>query len=233
MADIPQYRHPYWDTQPPLRFDPYASTQTRSPNEPLIRIAQTLTEVTGPIVGAEFVSRGDNDLTTHSNGQPIGQRILVTGRVTDEDGRPIRRSLVEIWQANAGGRYRHPRDPGNAALDPHFNGDGRTLTDDNGEYSFMTIRPGSYPWRNHFNAWRPAHIHFSLFGHAHATRLVTQMYFPGDDMLPYDPIFNSTANPVARQKLIATFDWARTKPDFAHAFRFDIVLRGRDATPWE
>jgi protocatechuate 3,4-dioxygenase, beta subunit len=233
MADIPQYRRPYWETQPPLRHEPYGSTRTRSPLEPLIPLQQTLTEVTGPLFGAAFVRQGDNDLTCHGSGQPIGQRIIVAGRVTDEDGRPVRDALMEVWQANASGRYLHARDQGNAALDPNFSGVGRTATDADGRYSFLTVRPGSYPWKNHFNAWRPAHIHFSLFGNAYATRLVTQMYFPGDDMLPFDPIFNATANEIARGKLIAEFDWAATKADFAHAFRFDIVLRGRDSTPWE
>jgi len=233
MAEIVQYRQPYWGTQPPLRYDPYASTQTRSPNQPLIKISQTLTEATGPLIGAEVVHTGDNDLTCHGSGHPIGQRIVVSGRVVDEDGRPVRNALIEVWQANSAGRYMHSRDPGNAPLDPNFKGAGRTATDNDGRYSFLTVRPGSYPWKNHFNAWRPAHIHFSLFGNAHATRLVTQMYFPGDDMLPYDPIFNATANEIARQRLVAAFDWAHTRPDYAQAFQFDIVLRGRDATPWE
>jgi len=233
MSAITSYYRPFPGTQPPYRHDPYVATQKRSPALAPIAIAQTLSEVTGPHVGNESIKSGDNDLTACGASAPIGQRILVTGRVLDENGRPIRDALVEVWQANAAGRYRHPRDTWNAPLDPNFMGEGRALTDAQGRYSFLTIRPGAYPWKNHFNAWRPAHIHFSLFGNAHATRLVTQMYFPGDDMLLFDPIFNSVPDANARTRLIARFDWSRTQPDYAHAFEFDIVLRGRDSTPWE
>lgn len=228
-----RYRKPYTDTQPPYRHDAYASTVKRSPREPLVSIEQTVSEVTGPLFGAQFIQEGDNDLTAHGRGAPIGLRIVVHGRVLDEAGRPVRNTLVEVWQANSAGRYQHKRDQWDAPLDDNFKGEGRTVTDSDGRYSFLTIRPGPYPWKNHFNAWRPAHIHFSLFGNAYAQRLVTQMYFPGDDMLPFDPIFNATPDANARQRLISRFDWARTLPDYAHAYEFDIVLRGRDATPWE
>jgi protocatechuate 3,4-dioxygenase beta subunit len=233
VPEIAQYYRPYWDTQPEYRFDPYVATQSRSPSRPLVVLPQTLSEMTGPLIGREFLKAGDNDLTAHGNGQPIGQRIFVSGRVTDQNGRPVRNALIEIWQANSAGRYQHKRDDWDAPLDDNFFGAGRTLTDDDGRYQFLTIRPGAYPWKNHFNAWRPAHIHFSLFGNAYATRLVTQMYFPGDDMLPFDPIFNSIPDDKARRGLIASYDWGGTKPNWAQAFRFDIVLRGRDSTAWE
>lgn len=228
-----QYRRPYWDTQPEYRFDPYASTQLRSPAQPLIALPQSLSEVTGPTFGPEFVREGDNDLTVGNGGEPIGERMLVTGRVLDENGRPVPNALIEVWQANAAGRYTHKRDQHDAPLDPHFSGKGRTITDANGQYQFKTIKPGAYPWRNHHNAWRPQHIHFSLFGNAYATRLVTQMYFPGDPLLAYDPIFQCVPDEKARNRLIATFDWETTAPEYALGYRFDIVLRGRDATPME
>jgi protocatechuate 3,4-dioxygenase beta subunit len=233
MNEIAPYRRPFPNTQPPDRSDPYVSSQSRSPRQPLIALTHTLSEVTGPLFGKESLRKDDNDLTAHGAAAPLGQRIVVHGRVLDENGRPVRGALIEVWQANAAGRYRHKRDQWNAPLDPNFVGAGRTLTDDDGRYTFLTIRPGSYPWANHYNAWRPAHIHFSLFGSAYAQRLVTQMYFPGDDMLPFDPIFNSTPDLNARNRLIARFDWAATVPDFAHAFEFDIVLRGREGTPLE
>ncbi|SPA43568.1 Protocatechuate 3,4-dioxygenase beta chain [Cupriavidus taiwanensis] len=233
MTRFAQYRRPYWDTQPEYRFDPYASTHKRSPGQPLIALPQSLSEVTGPAFGAEFVREGDNDLTIGNGGEPIGERILVTGRVLDENGRPVPNALIEVWQANAAGRYVHKRDQHDAPLDPNFSGAGRTVTDANGHYRFKTIRPGAYPWRNHHNAWRPQHIHFSLFGNAYATRLVTQMYFPGDPLLPFDPIFNCVPDQKARDRLIASLDWETTQPEYALGYRFDIVLRGRDATPME
>jgi protocatechuate 3,4-dioxygenase beta subunit len=173
------------------------------------------------------------DLTCQGKGQPLGERIVVSGRVLDEDGRPVSNSLVEIWQANAAGRYLHKVDQHDAPLDPNFTGVGQTFTDEEGRYRFITIRPGAYPWRNHQNAWRPQHIHFSLFGPAFATRLVTQMYFPGDPLLEFDPIFNSVPDEAARKSLISHFDWATTAPEIALGFRFDIILRGRNATPLE
>lgn len=233
MSDLAQYRRPFWDTQPPYRFDPYGSTQLRSPNEPLIVVAQTLSEITGPAFGGAFVKKGDNDLTCIASAGAIGERIIVSGRVLDENGRPVPDALIEIWQANAAGRYLHKRDQHDAPLDPNFSGEGRTVTDAHGCYQFKTIKPGAYPWGNHYNGWRPQHIHFSLFGRAYATRLVTQMYFPGDPLLEFDPIFQCVPDAKARSRLIATLDWETTVPEYALGYRFDIVLRGRNATPME
>jgi len=233
MAEIAQYRRPAPNTQPEYRCESYMSTHKRSPSHPLILMPQTLSEVTGPVFGLNDIQAGDNDLLRQHSGDPLGERIVVSGRVTDDRGRPLAHSLIEIWQANAAGRYLHKNDQHNAPLDPNFTGGGRTLTDADGCYRFTTIKPGAYPWRNHFNAWRPAHIHFSLFGPAFATRLVTQMYFPGDPLLDFDPIYLSIPDEKARQRLISRFDWDNTVPDHALGFRFDIVLRGRDATPME
>ncbi|MGH2607623.1 MAG: protocatechuate 3,4-dioxygenase subunit beta, partial [Tepidiformaceae bacterium] len=166
-------------------------------------------------------------------GEPIGQRIILAGRVLDGDGTPIPSTLVEVWQANAAGRYAHANDEHDAPLDPNFTGGGRCLTGADGRYRFVTIQPGAYPWQNHPNAWRPAHVHFSLFGPAFATRLITQMYFPGDPLLAYDPIFQSIPDVAARERLVAAFDLDLTEPGHALGYRFDIVLRGRDATPAE
>ena len=221
------------ETQPQRRYDGYKSTALRNPRQPFILTPQTLSEVTGPVYGHGPIAENDNDLTRQSAGEPQGERIIVSGRVLDEDGRPIPDTLVEIWQANAAGRYRHVGDNHPAPLDPNFIGAGRTLTDANGVYRFTTIRPGIYPWRNHYNAWRPAHIHFSLFGTAFLSRLVTQMYFPGDPLFPFDPIFQSIPDQKARERLISKFDLEATQPEWALAFHFDIVLRGRDATPFE
>ena len=194
-------------------------------------LPHTLSEITGPVFGADILGPDDHDLMHQHAGAPIGERIIVSGRVIDENGRPVPSTLVEVWQANAAGRYRHQNDRHDAPLDPNFSGCGRVITDADGRYRFVTIRPGAYPWRNHHNAWRPAHIHFSLFGRAFATRLVTQMYFPGDPLLPLDPIFNCVADPVAQQRLIAAFDLESTVPEVALGYRWDIVLRGRAATP--
>jgi protocatechuate 3,4-dioxygenase beta subunit len=196
-------------------------------------LPHTLTEVTGPAYGHERVGALDHDLTRQHDGEPLGERITVSGRVLDGDGRPVRDTLVELWQANSAGRYRHHADQHPAPLDPNFSGAGRTLTDDEGRYSFMTIRPGAYPWGNHPKAWRPAHIHFSLFGPAFATRLITQMYFPGDPLFEYDPIFQSVRDPRARDRLVARFDIDKAQEEWALGYTFDIVLRGRDATPVE
>jgi protocatechuate 3,4-dioxygenase beta subunit len=163
----------------------------------------------------------------------LGERIIVAGRVLDEDGRAVPGSLIEIWQANACGRYHHDVDQHDAPLDPHFIGRGRVITDEAGRYRFITIKPAAYPWRNHPNAWRPAHIHFSLFGPAFATRLVTQMYFEGDPLLPLDPILAGIPDPAARQRLVSILDITASVPEWALAYRFDIVLRGRAATPME
>jgi protocatechuate 3,4-dioxygenase beta subunit len=199
----------------------------------LILLPQSLSELTGPIYGHDRVSPADCDLTQQHAGEPQGERIIVSGRVLDEDGRPVPRTLVEIWQTNAAGRYKHVNDQHPAPLDPNFSGAGRAITDDEGRYRFVTIKPGAYPWRNHSNAWRPRHIHFSLFGPCFLTRLVTQMYFAGDPLLPLDPIFNSVPDPAARLRMISSFDLETTIPEFALGYRFDIVLRGRNATPME
>ena len=231
MKEIAGYRKSYWDTQPEYLYPPYRSTVKRAPTKPLVLLPQTLSEVTGPLFGREDIGPDDNDLTRQHAGEPIGERMIVSGRVLDENGRPIPHTLVEIWQANASGRYRHAADRHDAPLDPNFTGCGRALTDERGRYWFKTIKPGAYPWRNHYNAWRPAHIHFSLFGEAFIQRLVTQMYFPGDPLLPYDPMFTSVPDEKARNRLIGGYDWENTVPEQAIAYRFDIVLRGRDATP--
>lgn len=228
------FSRPRVGTQPDYLHTPYISSLKRAPQKPLVRIPQTLSEMTGPLFKRDELIQDGCDLAhSASGGEAVGQRIMVSGRVLDEDGRIIPNTLIEIWQANAAGRYLHPWDQHDAPLDPNFSGQGKTFTDDQGRYRFQTIRPGCYPWRNHYNAWRPAHIHLSLFGPSIATRLVTQMYFPGDSMLPFDPIFNCTADESARQRLISHFDWETTIPDSTLGFRFDIILRGRDATPFE
>jgi protocatechuate 3,4-dioxygenase beta subunit len=209
----------------------YRSTALRHPVEPLITIPQTLSEITGPVYPYDAIGPIDSDLTRQHAAAPLGERIIVEGRVLDENGRPLPRTLVEIWQANAAGRYAHDVDRHDAPLDPNFSGTGRTITDEEGRYRFVTIKPGHYPWGNHENAWRPAHIHFSVLGPGFLTRLVTQMYFPGDPLFPLDPIFNSVADPAVRQRLVSSFDINLTIPDWALGFRWDIVLRGREATP--
>lgn len=218
---------------PPSLSPGYKSTVLRTPRRPLIRIPQTLSELTGPVFGHESVGEHDNDLTLQHAGEPLGERIIVSGRVTDEDGRPIPDTLIEVWQANAAGRYVHVVDQHPAPLDPNFSGAGRTVTDQNGFYRFVTVKPGAYPWRNHHNAWRPAHIHLSLFGPSFLTRLITQMYFPGDPLFPFDPIFNSVTDEKARNRLISRFDLETTEPEWALGYKFDIVLRGREQTPFE
>jgi len=233
MAEFAGYRRPYWGTQPDYLHATYVSTRIRSPAKPLVMIPQTLSEITGPVFDQGDVGTGNHDLTRQHAGEPLGERMVVHGRVLDENARPVPHTLVELWQANAAGRYRHDRDRHDAPLDLNFTGCGRALTDAEGRYRFVTIKPGAYPWRNHYNAWRPAHLHFSLFGPAFMTRLVTQMYFPGDPLLPFDPIFNCTADEKARNRLISQFDWEGTRPEHALGYRFDIILRGRDATPME
>lgn len=232
-APLRGYRAADAGTQPDLLYPPYVSTQKRAPAAALVRMPPTLSEVTGPLFGYERIRANDFDLTKQHDGDPIGERIVVSGRVLDANARPVAHTLVEIWQANAAGRYPHPRDTHDAPTDPNFTGCGRTLTDADGSYRFVTIRPGEYPWRNHANAWRPAHIHFSLFGPAFVTRLVTQMYFPGDPLIEYDPMLTSIPDAMARKRLISTFDWDTTIPEQALGYRFDIVLRGRDETPME
>jgi protocatechuate 3,4-dioxygenase, beta subunit len=218
---------------PPYLWPDYVSTRLRAPRQPLLILPESLEDPAGPAYGHGPVGELDHDLTRQHAGEPLGQRIVVSGRVLDEDGKPVRSSLVEIWQANAGGRYRHDVDRHEAPLDPNFSGAGRCVTDDEGRYRFVTIKPGAYPWGNHPNAWRPAHIHFSLFGRAFSQRLITQMYFPDDPLFPYDPIFASVRDPAARERLISSFDLETTLPDWALGFRFDIVLRGAAATPLE
>jgi protocatechuate 3,4-dioxygenase beta subunit len=233
MTGLSTYPRPPRGTQPEYLFPGYGSTVKRAPARPLILLPHTLTELTGPLFGVDTVQPQDADLTRQHVGEPLGERIIVSGRVLDEDGRPVPQALVEVWQANAAGRYRHAGDRHDAPLDPNFTGCGRTRTGPDGSYRFVTIRPGAYPWRNHPNAWRPAHIHFSLFGRSFCDRLVTQMYFPGDPLLPFDPMLLSLPDEQARQRLVAVFDWETTAPEFALGYRFDIVLRGRSATPLE
>jgi protocatechuate 3,4-dioxygenase beta subunit len=224
-----------WAVQPPYLHPPYKSTVKRSPSRPLIPLAQTLSELTGPVYGEDEIDPLDNDLTKNAmkTAEPIGERIIVTGRVLDDRGKPIPNALVEVWQANACGRYMHKVDQHDAPLDPNFHGAGRMLTDKNGVYRFTTIRPGAYPWRNHPNAWRPAHIHFSVFGVNFLQRLVTQMYFPGDPLLPLDPIYNGIPDKEARKQLISVYDHDVTQPAWALGFRFDLVVCGPRQTPFE
>ena len=220
-------------SSPPALFPDYRSTGLRAPRQPLIEIPQTLTEATGPVDGWDrLMGPAFHDMTTQHSGEPIGQRIHVSGRVLDEDARPVANTVVEIWQANSAGRYIHSKDGWDAPLDPNFTGAGRVVTDAEGRYRFTTIRPGAYPWGNHKNAWRPAHIHLSLLGPAFATRLVTQMYFPEDPLIEIDPIANAVPMPF-RQRMVSRFDLATTEPGFALGYLFDIVLKGREQTPFE
>ncbi len=221
------------DGEVPFLAPDYQSTVLRAPKRPLVPLPQTLSETTGPVYGHDKVGPLDHDLTRQHGGEPIGERIIVSGRVLDGDGGPVADSLIEVWQPNAAGRYAHKGDQHEAPLDPNFTGAGRIVTDAEGQYHFITVKPGAYPWRNHPNAWRPAHIHFSLFGPAFATRLMTQMYFPNDPLLPLDPIFNAVPDETARDRLVAAFELDLTKPEWALGYRFDIVLRGRGATPME
>jgi protocatechuate 3,4-dioxygenase, beta subunit len=219
------------DSHPPLDSPEYRSTRLRHPLRAPVPLTQTLTELTGPLLGEGRLGPLDHDLTRQHDGEPLGERIVVHGRVLESDGRPVPDTLVEVWQCNSAGRYRHDSDRHPAPLDPNFTGLGRCLTGADGSFRFVTIRPGAYPWGNHANAWRPAHIHFSLFGRAFTQRLVTQMYFPGDPLFFQDPIFNSVRDPRARERLIAAFDLDATQPEWALAFRWDIVLRGPETTP--
>jgi protocatechuate 3,4-dioxygenase beta subunit len=219
---LPAYERPR-GLHPPLDSPAYRS----------IVLPQNLTEVTGPLLGEGRIGEFDADLTRQHAGEPLGQRIIVSGRLLDSDGRAIPDALVEVWQANAAGRYNHVNDNWAAPIDPNFTGGGRVLTDSRGRYRFTTIRPGIYPWGNHHNAWRPAHIHFSVFGRAFTQRLVTQMYFPDDPLFPFDPIFNSIPDEKARQRLISRFDMDSTESDWALRYHWDIVLRGTGGTPME
>ena len=221
------------DTRVAVDWPPYRSTRLRAPKRPPVVLPERFAELEGPVFGHEAVAELDHDLTRHGEGDPLGERIIVQGRMLDDDGRPIPNALVEIWQANAAGRYRHEVDQHPAPLDPNFAGAGRTLTDDEGRYRFVTIKPGAYPWGNHENAWRPAHIHFSLFGRMFTQRLVTQMYFPGDPLFEDDPIFQSVRDPRARELLIARLDLEVTQPEWALGYTWNIVLGrgGHRTTP--
>jgi protocatechuate 3,4-dioxygenase beta subunit len=216
---------------PELIYPPYKSTAKRGPMQPLLRIQAELPVTRNIVPSPGIILPHDMDLTAQGDAEPLGEKIVVTGRVLDEDGKPVRNSLLEIWQCNSAGRYRHKRDQHNAPLDPNFNGWGKMMTDDDGRYRFVTIKPGPYPWGNHEKAWRPAHIHFSLFGNVYAQRVVTQMYFPSDPLFDYDPIFQSIPDLAARQRLVSRFSMEHTVGDQMLGYEFDIVLRGRDATP--
>ncbi|MDR7481101.1 MAG: protocatechuate 3,4-dioxygenase subunit beta [Armatimonadota bacterium] len=222
------------DVFPPYYYEAYRATIKRSPRQPLVPLPPTLSELTGPGPELSVVHVDDADLTRNmgTGQEAIGERIIVTGRVLDERGAPMPGTLVEIWQANAAGRYRHRADQHHAPLDPNFLGWGRFLTDADGVYRFVSIRPGAYPWLNHPNAWRPPHIHFSLFGPTWTSRLITQMFFPGDPLLALDPIFNAVPA-GARDRLIARYAHDVTQPEYALGYRFDIVLRGPMVTPFE
>ena len=220
-------------SQPKLLYPGYRSTIRRAPSQPMIRLPRGFVDLASPLFGDLPIGETDNDLTRQHPGEPLGERIVVAGRVVDEDGRPVPHTLVELWQCNAAGRYFHAVDDHPAPLDPNFTGAGRAITDAEGRYRFVTIKPGAYPWRNHSNAWRPAHIHFSLFGTQLASRLVTQMYFPNDPLFPHDPIMQSVPDARARERMVSTFDLSLTQPLWALGYRFDIVLRGTNATPFE
>jgi len=224
-------RRPPAGAHPDLLHPAYRSTTERAPRQPLIPLPQGPAELSGPSFDATLLYPHHDDLTRQTAGEPLGERIIVAGQVLDENGDPVPHTLIELWQCNAAGRYHHPVDQHDAPLDPHFKGYGRVMTDEAGRYRFTTIKPGAYPWRNHPNAWRPAHIHYSVFGRTMLERLITQMYFPGDPLLGYDPIFNSVPTDRARERLIAHFDLGETQPEFALGYHFDIVLRGPEATP--
>lgn len=216
---------------PPYLCEDYRSTHLRAPKEALLEVPASTFDIPGPFVPKGFIRDKDGDLTVHGKSAPLGERMVVAGRILDEDGKPVRRSLVEVWQANASGRYHHPVDTHDAPLDPNFHGMGRALTDDDGWYRFVTVKPGAYPWLNHPFAWRPAHIHFSLLGNAPVQRLVTQMYFPGDPLLALDPVFNSVPDEAARKRLISTLALETGVEGDALGYRFDIVLCGAKSTP--
>jgi len=226
---------PSFGTEVQVDYPGYRSTRWRAPSRPLVMMPEELHSLGAPVFGETTVDESDRDLTRQHAGEPLGERITVSGRVLDEDGRPVRGALIEVWQANAAGRYRHEVDQHPAPLDPNFTGAGRSVTDDDGRYHFITVKPGSYPWGNHENAWRPAHIHFSIFGRFFLERLVTQMYFPGDPLFAFDPIFHAVRDPRSRELLIARFDLPTTQPQWALAYEWDIVLGrgGRDTTPIE
>jgi protocatechuate 3,4-dioxygenase, beta subunit len=233
--NIQPYTRRDWKSHPPYRYEGYKSSMKRAPLKRLVPLRQTLSEITGPRFGRETVQELDSDLTRNAGtgGEAMGERLIVVGRVLDEDERPVPNALIEIWQANAAGRYHHEVDQHNAPLDPNFVGAGRCMTNEQGEYRFVTIKPGPYPWLNHPNAWRPSHIHLSVFGPSFVTRLVTQFFFPGDPLIPLDPILNSVPTKNGRERLIAAYAHDVTEAEWALGYRFDIVLRGREATPFE
>jgi protocatechuate 3,4-dioxygenase, beta subunit len=231
--DADYHRAGLEETQPRLDYPPYRSSWLRHPKNELHQVDPEAVELSAACFGERDVSALESDLTIQHAGEPIGERIVVTGRVVDGEGRPVRRQLVEVWQANASGRYVHKRDQHPAPLDPNFTGVGRCLTDDDGTYRFVTIKPGPYPWRNHYNAWRPAHIHFSLFGTDFTQRMITQMYFPGDPLFALDPIYQSITDQKARDRLVASYDHDVTTHEWATGYRWDIVLTGGARTPME
>ncbi len=229
-AEIARYAARTDGAQPRLDYPPYRSSARRHPIHAAVAVDPEGVELWAPVFGARDVAADEADLTIQHSGEPLGERMIVTGRVLDDEGRPVPHQLVEVWQANSAGRYAHQRDQHPAPLDPNFTGTGRCLTDADGTYRFVTVRPGPYPWRNHRNAWRPAHIHFSVFGTSLAQRLVTQMYFPGDPLFPLDPIFNSITDPKARARLIAEYDHSVTREEWCTGYRWDIVLSGSSRT---
>lgn len=220
---------------PPAHVSTYKTSVTRSPRYSLISLQQSVSEITGPVFGHNDLGALDNDLIKNyvHSGDPVGERIIIHGRVLDEDARPVPNTLVEIWQANAGGRYRHKKDTYLAPIDPNFGGCGRTITDENGNYHFRTVKPGAYPWRNMVNNWRPAHVHFSVFGSSFSQRLITQLYFEGDPLILLCPIAQAIPDPDAIDALTAKLDMNATIPLDTIAYRFDIVLRGRRSTLFE
>lgn len=232
MTETTPFRPIVPGTQPGNDTISYGSTHLRHPTRPPLRIPQTITETTGP----RFLeSRFDlmTDLSMLDGKAALGERIVVRGKVLDEGNRPVPHTMIEIWQANAAGRYAHPGDQHDAPLDPNFLGEGRVFTDAEGWYQFTTVKPGAYPWRNHHNAWRPNHIHYSLFGSGFGSRIITQMYFPGDPLLALDPIYLAVPDAASRERLVAQFDLDTTVPEWALGYRFDFILRGREATPTE
>jgi len=221
------------ETQPRVNFPPYRSSLLRHPTKDPRHADPEGVELVAPVFGHSDVDALESDLTIQANGEPIGERMTVKGRLLDGDGRPVRGQLIEIWQANAAGRYIHKRDQHPAPIDPNFTGVGRCITGDDGSYEFTTIKPGPYPWRNHNNAWRPAHIHFSLFGTDFTQRMITQMYFPGDPLFALDPIYQAITDPKARARLVAAYDHNDSAHEWSLGYRWDIVLTGSHSTPME
>jgi protocatechuate 3,4-dioxygenase beta subunit len=216
---------------PPNDTPAYRSSELRAPKRPLRVLPERFPDLSAPLLTGITIGPLDHDLTRQHEGEPIGERITISGSIRDEHGEPVSGALVEVWQANAAGRYAHLTDQHPAPLDPNFSGAGRCLTDGEGRYHFITIKPGAYPWRNHPNAWRPAHVHFSVFSDAFAQRLVTQMYFPGDPLLPLDPLYNAMPDPAVRERLVARWSLELTRPEWSLGYAWDIVVAGRDATP--